>query len=790
MKKILVTVCFVFIFSGLAKTANALYPYLMIHSNSKNQLVTSDAYDGFEPLSHMDVPGGTIFAVDGDYIYLHDVNSSSYQLCTINFNSVIECAVILVDNFKTKKMAVINSRLYMLGNTVRSCSIGRNHSIGECVNESHLPVNSGNSGGYTKIQLTPSKKNIAPSEKNKVILTDVLGTSTVCEIKNDQLTSCKGMGEGIYHSIPGQSHRIYKFEPALKKIMLCDYDPVSSSASNCTPIMSNFDLVADDMAFIWHEGGVDPYWPGYLRVFIRDTQSNLLVSCRVNTDHYTLSACRNHNRAGALTSSPVIFPRVVPPSSSSINTYYRQDGFAFFKKDSNLAALCNTLDKKNLLCAGESRIKTASGVSSVFIRDYALNDTSSKQYAYLPENSGRTLTECSFNPDDVLKGAIDHCKIRKDINFPVEIVSGSVLSEVNMLLLTGRNSEVYQCNYNAENRLESCKNTGLANIDFTHTAFGSAYQKVYFYSKKGNKMNACNIVNQRIRNCHSVKLNSSITGDTVQDIAITPNFSHMLFADKSAINYCGFDRWEPRLKECIRLSDNFSNVTSMAYSKTDRNRLYILDNKIMKACSINDKDPKINCNTIDTKADIAGMPVNKFTVSANYLRAGISLLPVTIKNKGGYTLEATYGTYSEDKKRRVPARRKLTAGRKFVGNVLMGSAVELHALSGHKKCIFIDKPGKITCTGSIFNMACYYNGSSEKVINHGCWPESFKVRCTPGVVNVIKLMVRDKNDCKYDIREDSGIVRAICQGGTHSRIKGVYRFFDCKEMLKKVYRLW
>ena len=758
MGSVLVIMIFFFVFSffNLVKANDP--SHIIIYKNANDQLAMAMIdEDKIGQYAYIEVPHGTIYTVNRNHIYLHDINSSSYRLCEVNGTQLANCTVNLVDNFKTNKIAIVNSRLYMLGNTVRSCYIGRNGNIGNCINESQLTVNSSNPGeSYTKIQR-------APSEQNKIILTKKTTgaaaassstTSIVCQVKDDHLSSCKDIGDGSYKVIPGEHQYIYKFEPALKKIMICIYNPTSSYASNCTSVISDFDIVADDITFMTYYDKLREN--RYTNVFIRDTQKKSLIKCHVNNKNHTFSSCIHIETNTLIDSSPVVFKKEKP--SPLLNTYYIQDGLTFSKENGSLSALCNTIDKKKLLCTKEIKKEITSGFSSIFIRDYASSDVSKKQYAYLIDRTGREITECSFNPDNILTEAINNCEIRKDIHLPVKIISGLLLSEANMLLLTGQSSEIYQCQYDSENRLKSCKNTGLMNFDSTHMAFDAIHKKIYFYSKKANKINACNIVEQTVRNCYSVNIDSSMTNDTVQNILISSDFSHILLADKSTINYCSLNSWEPRLEKCIHLSDHFSSITSLAYSKNQGNLLYVLDNNIMKSCLI--KDNKISCDTMSSNDNIEEMPVNKFTVSVNYLRAGINLLPVKIKNKGGYILKATYSTYSKGEKQRVGTSKKTAAGQKFIPNILAGSAVELYALAGRTKCIIVDKPGTISCTGSTFTMACYYNGSSKRVIDGDCPLTSFKITCTPKVIKRLKSTVRH---CTFHVNEEKGLITSRCE---------------------------
>ena len=789
MKQILVVTYFVFIFLNAAKaesvreiiarkeareredTSKKKY---FIYKSKDNQLAICNI-NNTNQCNYIKIPRGTIYAVDKNFIYLHDINSSSYRSCELNEKQLFNCTLSLVDNFKTNKMAVVHSRLYMLGDTVRSCRISRSHNIGDCINENHLPVNLNNSDEhYTKIQSAPSKQ-------NKIILTKKTATSLtsiICGIgiKDGQLASCSEMKSGNYQAIPGERQHIYRLEPGRKKIMICIYDTNSTAVSNCAPAVTNFDLAADDMAFVEYYnyekmmrpvGGSIKVRRNHRNVFIRDIKKNSLVKCSVDLHTHRLSACKYIETGTLINDSPATFEK--KELVSSPNTYYIQDGLTFSGADGVLSVSCNSVDKKNLLCK-EYKKKIAPGASSVFIRDYTSTDASKKQYAYLLDSQGWTLTECSFNPDNVLKSAIDNCKVRRDIHFPVQIVSGSVLSEANMLLLTGLNSEVYQCQYDSKNRLKGCKNTGLMNLKSTHILYDSVYRKVYFYSRESNKINACNIVEQSISSCYSINVDSSITSATVRDTAISSDFSHILFADKSTINYCSLNSWEPRLEKCIRLSDHFSNIRSIAYSKIHQSLLYVLDNKVIKACSI--KNNKISCDTMNSNDNIAEMPVNKLTVSANYLPAGINVLPIKIKNKGGYVLEATYGSYNKDKYskgqyRRTVISKKLAVGKQSTSNILAGSAVELHALSGHKKCIFVDKPGEINCTRSAHTMKCYHNGSSKKVINGPCPPTSFKVACTPGAMkNFNRAILYQRHStsfCSYNVNEEKGKIGVHCR---------------------------
>ena len=544
-----------------------------------------------------------------------------------------------------------------------------------------------------------------------------------------------------------------------------------------TPAISNFDIVAEHIEFTIT---YDDNRKKHIHIFFTDMNKKTLVRCSVNEKNYTIFSCSNWETSEPVESSSIIFDKtIIPPQ---LSTYYMKDGLNFSGTGGKLSVLCNSIGDKKIICKQHKNNSLLEESSAIFIGDYAPDDSIKKQYAYMLDKTGTELKECSFDPDDLLTGEINNCETRKDIIFPVKIISGKVLKEAHMLLLTGENSDIYQCNYTEKNRLKSCQNIGLVNFEFTHISFSAANQKIYFYSKKNNKMNACNIVGQSISNCYSVSLDSSITDDTVRDTAISSDVSHILLADKSTINYCSLNCWEPRLEKCIRLSNHFSNITSLAYSKISKNFLYVLDNNIMKVCLI--KDNKINCEAMILNDKIAKIPADKFTVSANYLRAGLNLLPLRIKNKGGYILKATYSTYSKNESQRLGATKQLALGHQFTRGILGGSAVELYALSGKTKCIIVDEPGEVSCTRSTFTMACYYNGSSQKVMDGSCPLTSFKIACTPQVIKRLKNLTMSNH---YKVNEREGKItfrRHVCWSILDCSYE--YDEFNCYDIMKKI----
>ena len=693
-------------------------------------------------------PYNVMYAVHNDHIYIHDVNSSSYQLCKIREKKVVDCTVTLVDNFKANKIIAVNSRLYILGRTIRSCSIGNNHNIGKCMDETVFPSDSTESGAfYEDIQLAPSKK-------NGILLTRKTAASSKkigCEIKNGKISSCRNTEDGHYKVIPDEDQHIYKFEPTLKQLMVCIYDLNSYSASNCIPAIPNFNMAAEGMEFTSDNQ----------HVLITDSQKNAFIYCNINRQGYKLSNCTRLAAGRQPAGTAVIFNEG-EPSTPLINREI-QDGLTFSGVDGGSFVSCNSTVNKKFLCHKDSG-KLFSGLSTLFIKDYLPDNSATSQYAYLLDMAGIELTECSFSPDKITSGAFSHCKPRRDINLPVKIVTGKVWPAANMLFLLDQNSTVYQCGYDKKNRLKGCKNIGMSNLEATRISFDSAHQKVYFYSGTTGRLNACNLFNQRIEGCFAVSTDESIINDDIQEMLISRDSSSMLFSGRSVIHHCSIDRERPRLKNCVSLSDNFFNISSVAYSKVNPQLLYVLDNNIMKSCYMNSGG--MRCDRTELGDDLSKMAVNKFFLSANYLQAGINFIPVTIKNSGGYTLKTTHTTWKKGEKYFDKTVNRLMSGQKKQIHVMAGLPVELNAISGNTKCFVIDEPGTITCRRSISNMACYYgadSGKSKKIIHGQCPDDVLTLNCTEKLLKYVKSSGNAGRYCKdWHMGRWSGTIKARC----------------------------
>ena len=720
----------------------------VIYKSTSDQLAICDFNkDVLSGCAYTAFPNNLMYAVHNDHIYIHDMNSNNYQLCKIKGKKIVDCTVTLIDSFKANKIIAVNSRLYMLGRTIRSCSIGSNHNIGKCMDETVFPSDSAESGAfYEGIELVPS-------EKKGVLLTRKAAGSSKkigCEIKNSKISSCRNTEDGHYKVIPGEDQYIYKFEPALKQLMICVYDVNSYSVSNCLPTISDFDIVAENMEFTSDNKNA----------LITDSQKNSFVYCNINSEDYKFSKCMHLEASRQPAGIAVIFNEG-KPSTPLINREI-QDGLTFSEVDGGSFVSCNSTVNKNFLCHKYNG-KLFSGLSTLFIKDYLPGHSATSQYAYLLDMAGIELTECSFSPDRITSGAFSHCKSRKDINLPVKIVAGKVWAAAHMLFLLDRNSTVYQCGYDRKNRLKNCENIGMRNLEATGISFDSAHQKVYFYSHKTGRLNACNLFDQRIGDCFAVSTDESIIRDDIRETLISPDSSSILFSGRSVIHHCTIDREVPRLKNCISLSDNFFNISSIAYSKVNPQLLYVLDNNIMKSCYINSGE--MRCDRTDLGNSFPKAVVNKFFLSASYLRAGINLIPVTIKNSGGYTLKTTYTTLKKDKVFDKTVNR-LSIGQSKDIHVMAGSPVELNAISGNTKCFVINEPGSITCRRSISNVACYYNadsGKSKKIIHGHCPDNLLAHSCTKELFKYVKSSGNASIYCKdWHINRWERAIKAHC----------------------------
>ena len=572
---------------------------------------------------------------------------------------------------------------------------------------------------YENIQMTPTK--------NSILLTKKTAKSSKkirCEIRNNKISSCRNVEDGNYKMIPDENQYIYKFEPELKRLMICAYDPNNSSTSNCLPIISEFHIAAENMTFV----------QGNKSMLLTDIQEKSFLYCKISSENYKFSLCTPLKTDMQPASTAVILNKSKPSTPAAPNNKI-QDGLTFSSANRNLFLSCNATVNKKFLCRKNNSEKF-SGLPTPFIKDYLPENATTSQYAYLLDIAGLELTECSFSPDKILSGIFRDCKPRRDINLPVKIISGKVWSAENMLLLIDKDSTIYQCDYDEKNRLKTCKNAGMSYFKATQIAFDSAHKKIYFYSQKTRKLSTCNLSNRSIENCFSISTDDSIANDDIQEILMSPDHSDILLSGKSIIHHCSIDNEMPRLKNCVDLSDNFSNISSLAYSKTNQHLLYVLDNKIMKSCYIN--SGKIKCSATNLGNNLSRTSVNRFYLSANYLQAGINLLPVTIKNNGDYTLRTTYKTW---KTQQEIASKRLLFTNSIDAKIMAGSPVGLHVVGGKKKCFLIDDPGSITCKRSITNTECYYEtdqGEQKKVYDGACSADLLGSACTPKLLDYIK----------------------------------------------------
>ena len=93
----------------------------IIYKSTSDQLAICDFNAGkLSRCTYKKIPHNMIYAVNNDNIYMHDTDSNNYQLCKIREKKIVDCTLTLVDNFKANKIIALNSRLYLLGRTIRS----------------------------------------------------------------------------------------------------------------------------------------------------------------------------------------------------------------------------------------------------------------------------------------------------------------------------------------------------------------------------------------------------------------------------------------------------------------------------------------------------------------------------------------------------------------------------------------------------------------------------------------------------------------------------------------------
>ena len=724
-----------------------------------------------------------IYAADGDSVYMHDMNSNIYQLCKIKEKKVVDCTIALVDSFKVKKMVIASSRLYLLGSNIRSCSIGKNHNIGQCIDEKVDYFDSGSDSGsesesesgsdsgsyYSNVQPAPSKYNGLFLTKK----TEQSESKFLCKVENDSISSCSNIKDGNYKAVPGESRRIYRFEPALKRVMICDYDSDLHAASSCVPAIPNFDMVADNMAFTQNGKGA----------LITDVQNKSFIYCDINGSNYKFSRCMHLKTTVPALNTAVIFNEgeMTPP----LKTDRVKDGFFFSGIDGTLSALCRSTSRKQWLCnMNKNKIASSSRYGkNFFMRDYLPGDSITSQDAFWYNSGSGQVFKSAFNSYQMFTGAGEFHDANKKTTvvksqyngYKINLLSsgimeGKVWSEKNALFLFDNDRALYQCNYNLKNLLTGCTKvkmeTGISNG--SQMAFDSSHAKVYFYSQETRQLKACSFIDQGVKNCFTVSIDGGIAQDNVQNVLMTPDSENILFVSRSTIHYCGIDSKSARLKNCVSLSDRFSNVSSIAYSKVDPDILYVLDSTVMKSCSI--KNGKINCHEMELNKRIAQLKVDRFSLSGIYLEEEKNYIPVTIKNKGGYNLKVTHLARG-GKNSHIKAFNSLKLNHESTVNIPEGTPVELNAQSGHTKCFVIDEAGVITCRGSTLNMGCSYRpyinfetlGEEKKLIKSSCPDSAFGNGCSQKLLKYIKSSGNAGKYCHYWSMDSwMGTIKAQC----------------------------
>ena len=387
------------------------------------------------------------------------------------------------------------------------------------------------------------------------------------------------------------------------------------------------------------------------------------------------------------------------------------------------------------------------GLSTSFIKKYSTSNKGAIQYGYFLSHPGSLLTECRLCVKDIDDSPyIKNCQTRKDIKLPVRIISGKVLSSINKLLLIDENAGIYQCNYNAENKISGCYPTEIKKISATDAEFNPAYNKVYLYSSNTNEMNSCDATDDNvcIKNCLPVNLNTGFPVANIRQVISVPGGNHVLLAEKSTLHYCDINNQTMELDNCITVYDKFYNIASLVYSKNNDNLLYVLDNNMIKACYFDDTE--VHCDKLKVNNNIKLISANK--LSSARVTAFSS---VKVTNKGGYKLSVSYTDNKDsDIGKNIRDSKNLFINGSEKLEAKNGSGIELHAIDGNTKCFRVNKPGEIHCSRGTLNMACYYNGSSKNIINGPCPFDLYKNLCTPEVFAYAKnLSGEAKQHCHY-----------------------------------------
>ena len=406
---------------------------------------------------------------------------------------------------------------------------------------------------------------------------------------------------------------------------------------------------------------------------------------------------------------------------------------------------CSLLDDKKFHCNQYNKTDH-SELRTGFIKNYLAGSEKTIQYAYFLNDTGRLLTECQINIKKINdKPDINNCKVRKDINFPVKITSGKVLSSVNTLLFIAEDSEIYQCGYDSKNKISGCYPTGLKKLSATDVAFNSLYNKIYLYSANTNKVYSCNFSfdSDSIEKCSPLDLNTGFPDNNIEQITTSPDGQHILLNEKSTLHYCNIDKRKMEINNCMNVYDKFYNIISLTYSRNNDNILYVLDGNIIKSCYLDDTE--VQCHKIELNNNIKLTAANKISSAKIF-----TFLSVKVTNKGGYLLSASYTTLlNSDKKTNIREKNNLTLNNSKNLLIKGGTGLELYAVAGRKKCFMVDAPGEIHCNRSTMNMACYYNNSSKNIINRPCPSSLYKTSCTPDIFNYVKTSGKAGRTCYW-----------------------------------------
>ena len=420
-------------------------------------------------------------------------------------------------------------------------------------------------------------------------------------------------------------------------------------------------------------------------------------------------------------------------------------------------ATCSFLDDKKFHCNKTDNPR----LYMSFIKRYFGVNKRAMQYAYFLDDTGKLLIECKFNIKKVnYNEDISNCQARKDINLPVKMLSGKVLSTANKLLLIGENSEIYQCSYDSANKISGCYSIGMKNMAATDVMFDPVMNKVYFYSDSANKLYSCNFIydSDSIENCLPVSLNTGFPDENIQHVTMVPDNRHILLSEKNTLHYCNIDNKKSELSHCVSVYKKFSNLTSLTYSKNNDKLLYVIDDNMIKACYFDDTD--VYCHKMELNNDIREMSLGKISSATVF-----TFVSIRVDNKGGYRLKASYTTQLNSNMGINIREKKSLAldDRKYI-LAKGGSGVELQAVGGNTKCFMVDMPGRMYCSRGTLNMACYYNNLSSSIINGSCPSSLEKNSCTPEAILHMKTSGNAALTCgKWMVNYKENKITTICK---------------------------